>query len=231
MDKNTATADLERRRLLRAMLAAGLGVPALLQEASAQQLIPAAQGVRRMDGEVRVNGRPAGVGAAVRPGDTVTTGRDAYAMFVVGRDAYLLRENGRAEIAGKGLFVDSLRLVTGKLLSVFGHSAQRRELASGTATIGIRGTGGYLEAYPTRGYSYFCLCYGTADISASGRSDARELFSSVYHEAPRYIWNDGRAQAIERAPVINHSDSELLMLEALVDRKPPQTFLDNVGSY
>ncbi len=159
MDKNTATADLERRRLLRAMLAAGLGVPALLQEASAQQLIPAAQGVRRMDGEVRVNGRPAGVGAAVRPGDTVTTGRDAYAMFVVGRDAYLLRENGRAEIAGKELFVDSLRLVTGKLLSVFGRSAQRRELASGAATIGIRGTGCYIgEPITARGYAPTSAC-------------------------------------------------------------------------
>lgn len=222
--------DAERRRVLRALMGAGLGLSAVLREAVAQQLIGGEQGVRRMEGEVRVNGAAAGLGTRVRPGDVVTTGRDAYAMFVVGSDAYLLRENTRAEITGSGQFVRLLRLVTGKALGVFGRSDQRRELVAPTATIGIRGTGGYLEAYPERRLSYFCLCYGTADLAASS-GDAREVFSSVYHEAPRLIHGDGRVQAIEPGPVINHSDGELILLEGLAGRRPPQTFLDNAGRY
>jgi hypothetical protein len=223
-------AELTRRRRLLALIGAGLSLPAVLREAGAQPLIPAAQGLRQSKGVVRVDGVLATPGTSIRPGSTVTTGPNAYAMFVVGRDAYLIRENSRAELGGKDLFVDALRLVTGKLLGVFGSSSQRRELATGSATIGIRGTGGYLEAYPQRQLSYFCLCYGAADIGAT-KGGAREVYVSRYHEAPRYIHGDGRAQSITTAPVINHSDSELIMLEALVDRKPPQSFIDNVGSY
>lgn len=231
MSLELLSAEQVRRRRLLALIGAGLSLPAVLREAGAQQLIPAAQGVRQLKGDVRINGRPATEGAAVRPGDVVSTGRNAYAMFVTGADAYLMRENGRAELGGKELFVDALRLLTGKLLGVFGGRRDRRELNTGTVTIGIRGTGGYLEAYPDRKLSYFCLCYGTADIAPMGRGDTREVYSSVYHEAPRYIWGDGRSQAIERAPVINHSDSELMMLEALVARTPPQTFIESTGRY
>lgn len=221
--------DAKRRRLL-GLIGAGLALPAVLREAAAQQLVPSAQGIRQLRGEVTVNGAPASAGTGVGPGDTVATGPNAYTMFVVGQDAYLLRENSRAVLGGKELFIDALRLVTGKLLGVFGRSRQRRELATGVVTIGIRGTGGYLEAYPDRQLSYFCLCYGAADIGAAD-GGAREVFVSQYHEAPRYIYGDGRADAITAAPVLNHSDSELLMLEGLVDRRPPQTFLDRSGRY
>jgi len=221
--------DTERRRVLLALLGAGVGISGVLREAAAQQLVGAEQGIRRLEGDVRVNGAIANQGTRIRPGDAVTTGRDAYAMFVVGRDAYLLRENTRAEIAGRGDFVDLFRLVTGKVLGVFGKSADRRELTTRTATIGIRGTGAYLEAWPERNFSYFCLCYGSADIAAN--TGSREIFSSTYHEAPRIIHGDGRERAIEAAPVLNHSDSELLMLESLAGRRPPQTFIDSAGRY
>ncbi len=147
--------DGRRRRRLLAMIGAGLAVPAILREASAQGLVPAEQGLRQMRGDVRVNGTPASVGAVVRPGDTVTTGPLSYAMFVVGGDAWLMRENSRADLAGQSQVVDLLRLVTGKVLGVFGRSSVRRSMATATATIGIRGTGGYLEAYPDRQLTYF----------------------------------------------------------------------------
>ena len=110
--------DARRRRLLLGLMGAGLGVPALLREVSAQNLIPEAQGVRSLDGDVRVNGQRAALGTRVRPGDSVTTGSNAYATFVVGQDAYLLRENSRLDLAGQSLFITSLRLLTGKLLGV-----------------------------------------------------------------------------------------------------------------
>jgi hypothetical protein len=208
-----------RRRALLA-LAAGIGLPGVLRQAIAQS--PSQQGVRSAQGEVRINGNPAAPGTPVGAGDTVVLGSRALTTFVVGEDAFLLRENSRVELTGSGLIVDALRLVTGKLLGVFG-SGRGRRLVTATATIGIRGTGAYLEAEPAR--TYFCLCYGTAEVAATG--GARETYSTRHHESPRYIYGDGRSAAIVSASVVNHTDGELLMLEALVGRTPPQGFMDS----
>jgi len=211
---------LARRRALLG-LAAGIGMSAALRRAIAQS--SGQQGVRSSQGEVRVNGAPSGPGVAVRAGDNVAVGNRAFATFVVGQDAFLLRENSRVELAGSGALASALRLVTGKLLAVFGAGDERR-IVTATATIGIRGTGAYLEAEPAR--TYFCLCYGTAEVGAA-QGGARETYSTQHHESPRYIYGDGRAAAIVAANVANHTDGELLMLEALVGRTPPQGFMDS----
>jgi hypothetical protein len=117
--------------------------------------------------------------------------------------------------------------VTGKLLGVFGSGGERR-LVTATATIGIRGTGAYIEAEPTR--TYFCLCYGTAEVAAT-LGGARESYTTRHHESPRYIYGDKRSRAIVPASVANHTDSELIMLESLVGRSPPNTFMDSGGRY
>jgi hypothetical protein len=144
------------------------------------------------------------------------------AMFVVGEDAYLLRENSRVELGGRELFVDALRLVTGRLMGVFGKGGDRR-ISTPAATIGIRGTGAYLEAEDAR--TYFCLCYGDAEIATTDGA-ARDAFSTRHHDSPRYIYGDGRANPITGARVSNHTDEELIMLEALVSRRPPQSVMD-----
>jgi len=150
-----------RRRALLA-LGAAMSMPAALRLALAQS--SAAQGVRHTRGEVNINGKPAGPGSVVRPGDAMETGRRGYATFVVGEDAFLVRANSRAELIGSAGLVSAMQLVTGKLLSVFGRGRDRR-LVTATASIGIRGTGAYLEAEKAR--TYFCLCYGTAEVGAS----------------------------------------------------------------
>ena len=206
------------------MMGAGLTASTILSQATAQNLVPETQGVHRLDGDVRINGTGATLGALVQPGDVITTGRNAYIMFVVGRDAYLVRESSRLELEGRSLFVSSLRLITGKLLGVYGRSTVRRQLNTRTATIGIRGTGGYLEADPGR--TYFCLCYGVADLEPINRPDLRQVYSSMHHDAPRFVYADGRVDMMENAQMENHTDSELLLLESFVGRRPPQTFLD-----
>jgi len=211
-----------RRHALLALLGAGI-LPGALRSALAQ----AKQGVRKVQGELSVNGKPAGLGTPVRPGDSIATGKGAYATFVVGQDAFLVREASRAELIGSGALVSALQLVTGKLLGVFGSGGERR-LVTATATIGIRGTGAYIEAEPTR--TYFCLCYGTAEVAAT-LGGARESYTTRHHESPRYIYGDKRSRAIVPASVANHTDSELIMLESLVGRSPPNTFMDSGGRY
>jgi len=217
--------DRARRRAVFAALGAGIGLPAALRLALAQS--SGKQGMRATQGEVRVNGKPAEPGTPVRPGDAIATGKSAYATFVVGQDAFLVREASRAELIGSGLLVSALQLVTGKLLSVFGSGGERR-LVTATATIGIRGTGAYIEAEPRR--TYFCLCYGTAEVAAT-MGGARESYSTRHHESPRYIYGDKRGRAIVPASVANHTDSELILLESLVGRTPPESFMESPFRY
>jgi hypothetical protein len=211
--------DRARRRALLA-LAAAIGLPAAFRLALAQS--SAKQGVRTVQGDMRINGKPAETGTLVRPGDTIVLANGALATFVVGQDAFLMRGNSRAELIGSGLLVSAVQLVTGKLLGVFGSGGERR-LVTSTASIGIRGTGAYVEAEPKR--TYFCLCYGTAEVAAT-MGGARESYSTRHHESPRYIYGDGRKRPIVPASVANHTDSELILLESLVGRSPPQSFMD-----
>jgi len=215
---------IQRRRAL-LTLAAGVGVSAALRLALAQS--PAKQGVRTVQGDMRINGKPAEAGTLVRPGDAIVLGEGAVATFAVGQDAFLMRGGSRAELIGSGLLVSALQLVTGRLLAVFGSGGERR-LVTSTATIGIRGTGAYIEAEPQR--TYFCLCYGTAEVTAT-RVGARESYSTRHHDAPRYIYGDGRKEAIVPASVSNHTDAELILLESLVGRSPPQSFMDSPVRY
>lgn len=213
-----------RKWLLRTVASLGISaLPGAVRHALAMGERPAAPGLYRVEGDVRVNGRAAAVGQLVRAGDIIETGVHSQAVFVVGRDAYLLRAGSRLETVGREMLIDALRIVTGKLLSVLGPGARRIETPS--ATIGIRGTGIYVEAEPER--TYVCTCYGIADIQANDKPEVRETVETKHHDQPRYVYGKSMPsiKMIDSAPVINHTDAELTMLEALVGRRPP--FLDS----
>ena len=93
-----------------------------------------------------------------------------------------------------------------------------------TALIGIKGTALYLEVDLEK--SYICTCYGTTLIQVKKDLTIKETVKTNHHDEPRYIYSN--KDIIEKAPVINHTDLELIMLEELVFRKPP--FLDDEGT-
>jgi hypothetical protein len=209
----------ERRRSLRASAAAVLALQmGWMREALSAGSVE--KGIHRLRGDVRVNGAPAVEGMDVKAGDVVTTGANSEVVFVAYKDAFLVRSNSRVEAQGAAgaLVLTGLRIVTGAVLSVFSPGDPKR-LQTSTATIGIRGTGVYIEAEPDR--TYVCTCYGTSDLAAVDDPGASETVSTRHHEEPRYIMAKGAPQMLIRAPVINHTDTELTMLEALVGRKPP----------
>ncbi|MBI4983857.1 MAG: hypothetical protein HZC24_00475 [Rhodocyclales bacterium] len=201
-----------RRRLLRA-LAAG-GIAGLLQHALAAGATP---GLRRVRGAVTINGRPAQEGQIVAPGDRIATAAGAEAIYVIGTDAFLQRESSQVHF-GAGAAADFMRVVSGKILSVFGRGERR--IVVSTATIGIRGTACYIEEEPGR--SYFCLCYGSAEITPSAAPQERELIHTEHHDHPIYIHADpAMPKSMVPAEVVNHTDVELTLLESLVGRVPP----------
>lgn len=53
----------------------------------------------------------------------------------------------------------------------------------------------------------------------------KETVKTNHHDEPRYIYS--KKNIIVKAPVINHTDLELIMLEELVLREPP--FIDSKG--
>jgi hypothetical protein len=177
-------------------------------------------GIARARGDVRVNGQAARRGMEVKPGDEVVTGRDAELVMVVGRDAFLVRANSRVEFSGDAarLAVAALRVVTGAVLSVFEPGARKR-IQTSTASIGIRGTGVYVEVDEMR--TYVCTCYGEAELTPVDDPKAGETVRTTHHDQPRYIYPKGMPRMIEHAPVINHTDAELVLLESLVGRKVP----------
>lgn len=217
-----------RRRFLRqtAALLPAAGLSGLIADALAQSDKPQQQGMRKVSGDVRVNGARASEGTIVRPGDTVTTGKGATAIYVVGQDAYLQRESSSISFAK-----DILRVISGKLLSVFGRGD--KEIKIPTATIGIRGTGCYIETEGegAKARAYFCLCYGAAEVTPNAAPQQKETVVTQHHDKPHWIHNDATMpRSMVPAGMVNHSDMELEMLEALVGRVPP--FLaNNTGGY
>lgn len=213
-----------RRLLMSRLAAAGLlgsaGIGGLIRDALALGDKPVAPGIHRTSGEVTLNGRPARPGMAVGSGDTLVTGTGAQAIYVIGQDAYLQREKSTvgfaAELAG-GKTIAVMRVVTGKILSVFGKG--EKKLLTASATIGIRGTGCYIEAEENR--VYFCLCYGSAEVRPSADPKHVERIKTRHHDHPIYIHRDSSMPTMVDASVINHSDAELELLENLVGRWPP----------
>ena len=226
-----------RRRFLIHALGAGLfsagASPALW--AQAQQLaavpgpLPAGRSVFSLNGTATVNGTPANLQTRIAPGDEIVTGPNSRIIFAVESDAFLWRSSSRMRIEGSSTIISAVRMFTGALLSVFGRRKQPLRLNTTVATIGIRGTGIYVEDSPDE--SYVCTCYGETLIQSVDDPSSSETIVSRQHDAPRYVAAAGASGGrIRPAPFINHEDEELALIEALVGREPPfAVFGDGYG--
>lgn len=210
----------KRRSLIQALATAGVlgpaGICGLISEALAEGNKPIAPGMHKIVGTVTVNGQPAREGQLIRNGDTIVTGARSEAIYVIGQDAYMQREKSTINFAAEAA-AGVMRVITGKILSVFGKGDKK--LVVPTATIGIRGTGCYIEAEENR--VYFCLCYGEAEVSPAADPKHVERIKTKHHDHPIYINKDSSIPVMVDASVINHDDVELKLLENLVGRWPP----------
>lgn len=205
---------MHRRELLKRIAAYGAaGASGYLSDVLAKGDMP--PGVNRLEGSATVNGRPAQVGTPVALGDRIVTGRASQAVIVVGGDAFLMRAGTAIEIKGRDGVLSDMLVQTGKVLSVF--SKKPVAIKAATASIGIRGTGAYLEVEPSS--VYFCLCYGEALVE--GPNMSAKLVQTTHHEQPLVLRETGGIMRAEPGPFQNHSDEELILLESLVGREPP----------
>ena len=223
--------DDPKRRLLVKLLAAGafasLPFGRLLADVLGEKpgKLPPERSIYRLDGQVSINGLPATLKTRIGPNDTIETGKKSEIVFIHGMSAFILRESGRMSLTQQttaNVLSNVLRLVTGKMLAVFGPNNPQR-IATATATIGIRGTGVYAETDPEQ--TYFCTCYGVTDINANSDPNAKKTVTSKHHDEPVYILAKAKdGKTIRKAPFINHTDQELMLIETLVGRTPPFVF-------
>lgn len=231
MAESADTVHERRRRFLvqalsTGVLAGGAGwnLPALAGLlGSIPGKMPEGKSVFDLKGEVRVDGQPASKDTLVTAQSHIETGEDSLIIVAVGDGAFMVRERSVLEMSGKRLLIRGLKMLSGGLLSVFGRRAEdeRVEMSTRTATMGIRGTGFYTEAEAER--TYFCTCYGHTRIEIAGGGEAEEIVSR-HHDAPRYILaqpDPGSGKRIVPGPFKNHTDLELMTLEALCGRKLP----------
>src|ERR1043166_9246309 len=223
--------DDPRRRWLIQALGAGL-FSAAGADVMAQNLgnrpgkMPEGKSIYRGQGGVKIDDKPAPLDTRVSSGSTIETGKDSEIVYVQGTNSYIQRANSRVVLErapqADSIVSSGLRIVTGALLSVFQRGTPM-QLKTKTATVGIRGTGVYLEADPEQ--TYFCTCYGVADVVANDDPESRDQVAAQHHDKPLYILTgQSKGKNIRRAGFLNHTDQELMLIETLVGRKPPFVF-------
>lgn len=215
--------DPQRRELLVRMLAAGafavtgLGCAEVI--GTRPRPLPEGRSIYRLENGARVNGAEATEATLIGPGDEVETDAGGL-VFVVGDAAFYARPRSRIVIGEQRTDrrLEGLTLRRGGVLSVLGAGSYRLETPH--AVVGIRGTGIYAQLEGDQ--DYICTCYGSVLIEARADARSSEEIVSVHHDAPRFVRAAGAAGTLVRpAPFKDHTDEELILLEALVGREPP----------
>ncbi|MBI2768067.1 MAG: iron dicitrate transport regulator FecR [Burkholderiales bacterium] len=171
-----------------------------------------------MQGDAMVNGERLVPARTLQTGDQIETGPGSSLVFVIGNTSFQVRQNSRMAVErGPTLnAVSVLRMLTGAVASVWGKGSSR-QIITPTLTAGIRGTGVYTEVLPQQNFrSYFCNCYGTVDMAASGD---KVVSVAEYHQS---FWGEAEpknGKMLTPAKAINHTDEELEFLARLVNQR------------
>lgn len=199
--------NISRRKFIQASAGAGCGllIPGLAYAAN----------INELSGKVYINKELATRNSVIRAGDLVTTSHNGRISFNIDGDAFLLKERTSVMVGEEAsIVINVLRLLTGKLLSVF-KKGREREIVTSTATIGIRGTACFLNVRPEE--TYYCNCYGKTVLRAE---NIREEFEATHHNAHQLHFDGMHLMGMEVMKVIDHSDDELRKLEGYVGRIP-----------
>lgn len=200
--------NFTRRNFLLGTSAIGCGllIPGMAQAAN----------VHELSGKVYINKRLATLDSVIQAGDRVTTSHNGRISFSIDGDAFLLKERTSLIVGSNdSVVINALRLLTGKLLSVF-KPGRQREIITSSATIGIRGTACFLNVMSKD--TYFCNCYGKTELRAK---DMKKEFEATHHNAHMIHFDGMSVMGMEIMKVIDHSDDELRALESHVGRVPP----------
>jgi len=173
--------------------------------------------IHEISGDVYINKKLATPSSIIHAGDRLSVAYGGRLVFSMFEDTYLLQEGSSLELMSENnVVISGLRLLTGGLLSVFGARQNTTKIYTRTATIGIRGTGVYLNSQPEK--LYFCTCYGKTDLDLGHRHI--EHIDATHHHAVDVTGNTANTMKMTATQVIGHTDDELRLLERYSGRKP-----------
>jgi hypothetical protein len=180
--------------------------------------------IREIHGKIWVNNVLATQDTIIKPGDIIKTGANSQIIFVIGEDVYKLGARStlrlRYNSKSNNRFINAMRLITGTFTGAFGKG--KKIIQTPTATLGIRGTGIFLNVEPNN--TYFCTCYGETEIY-TGDGTNRQIVNTIHHEAYS-ISRDNQDIRISSDTMKHHTDEDAHHLESFVGRKPPHSFLN-----
>jgi hypothetical protein len=204
-------ANISRRKFL--ISAAALPLAAIIPT----QALAASSVIHDLQGTVRVNKKPLTRASTIKNGDEIMVSPDGKLVFSIGEDAFLVRGGSTLQVYAEenSVLVSALRLVNGAMLGVYGKRKTTTRIFTATATIGIRGTAVYVAVGPEKLYT--CTCYGHTDLIV-GLEKADVI--ATHHNAHVVTTGKKGNSQMKAFEVIDHTDDELRMLEALVGRKP-----------
>jgi hypothetical protein len=180
--------------------------------------------IRKMYGKVWINNAPATLDTLIEAGDTIKTGANSQVIFIMGDDVYKLGARSTLRLRynpDESSIVKAMRLFSGTLMGVFGKSDDGKVIESPTATMGIRGTGLFIQIEPES--TYFCTCYGDTEIITHDASRHLQKISTLNHVAYS-VSHDAHQPRLFSDTMKHHTNEELHYLESLVGRKPPVNF-------
>lgn len=204
-------ANITRRKFLFSAAALPLAVIIPIKASAATSKIYELQGI------VTINKNVLTQQSVINNGDEIIVSKGGKLVFSMGQDAFLLRGGSTLQVYSEhdSPLVSALRLVNGAMLGVFGKRKTTTRIYTATATIGIRGTAVYAAVSPDKLYT--CTCYGHTDLIVG--LDKEDVIAT-HHNAHVVSTNSSGVSRMKAFEVLDHSDDELRMLEALVGRKP-----------
>jgi len=169
-------------------------------------------GVYRVTGGVSLDGEPISSGCLLSENSIIDTAADGEVILVIKHDVFLIRPNSHIEFSGGHGTVRSIDVWSGGLYGVADKQKGRHKLKINlpNAALELYKAGFYIEADNYR--DYVCTCHGMIRIFAKNSLDKDVVISQV-HDEPRYVYSERPSQSlIQKAPIVNHSDSELGLL-------------------
>ena len=204
---------LRRRQVLQASVTWGLTCGVSLAAASPSS------NVVELSGEVWLNGDRLRPNQSVQTGDAIETGSRGHLVFVIGRTAFQVRAHTALSVMRGTTFltVSELQVKHGGVVSVWAQSTPSR-IVTPQVTVNVKQAGVYTEVSAPHRRTYCCNCFGQVQLITQGEVKAShaEHHQSFWVDAPQ-----GGLDRLEAAPVVKHTDQEVVFLNQLLHQKSP----------
>jgi|GEM_PF-6617504 len=166
---------------------------------------------------VIINGHWASKDTPVHFGDAVLTGKGGRITIKLDGNVFRLGQYSRLTLPAHEENI-TLNFFFGSLLAVFRHH-DHKQIITKTAVLGVRGTGAYLDVGKEE--TYLCTCYGDIDFADASNLGNVARVHAHHHNA--IAFDHGSKNFFTMQPLIGHATPQLVALEALADRLPPET--------